>query len=236
MIPAKQVELMAVAVDSSTEIVMDVAPGSRLMPEELVRLPPLESWRLERTLTQRSRLHNRQRNFTLFNGHYLEMRESLRSRERRAIFNLAFMDPAPRRHRRVAWRWFIATAAALVLAVSMYFLAGVVAAGALLAAAVLIGFQALRRSRDQLVFFTNVGRVPAFALDLGLVGGRESREFAELVGERAEGAAVLLPAGRERLAVEMAEHRRLQESGAIGKRAYDKAKQRIFASFRGARK
>lgn len=224
---------MALAVDSSSEIVMEVAPGSRLLPEDLVRLPPLETWRLERTLSQRSRIHHRQRNFTLFNGHYLEMRESLRSRERRAIFNLAFLDPEPRRHRRLAWRWLGGTLVLVALAAAAFIPGGPLPGAAILALAVLASFQVVRRSRDQLVFFTNVGRMPVFALDLGLVSGRDSREFAGLMAERIEGASVLLPQGRERLAAEMAEHRRLHESGAISKRAYEKAKQRIFASFRG---
>lgn len=224
---------MALAIDSSSEIVMEVAPGSRLLPEDLVRLPPLDTWRLERTLSQRSRIHHRQRNFTLFNGHYLEMRESLRSRERRAIFNLAFLDAEPRRYRRLAWRWLTVTLALAALASAAFALGGAFPGAAVLALAVLASFQVVRRSRDQLVFFTNVGRMPLFALDLGLVSGRESRDFAGLLSERIEGASVLLPRGRERLAAEMAEHRRLHESGAISKRSYEKAKQRIFANYRG---
>lgn len=223
---------MAVAVDSSTEIIMDEAPGIRMLPEDLVRLPPLESWRLERTLSQRSRIHDQRRNFTLFSGHYLEFRECRHGRERRAVLNLAFMDPLPRRHRCFAWRWGVAMLVALTGAGAALIAGSLIFAAAIAALGVLLAFQTLRRSRDQLVFVTNVGRVPVFALDLGLMSARDSREFAGWLGERAEGAAFLLPRGRQRLAVEMAEHRRLTESGAITRRAYEKAKQRIFASYR----
>lgn len=222
---------MALAVEPSSEIMLDVPHGARLMPDDLVRLPPLESWRLERSFIQRSRVRGQDASFTLFNGHYLEMRESRRGRERKAIFNLAFLCPRPRLHRRLAASWFVATALLSISAIPAFWFGTPAIGVALVALGALAGLRALRRSRNQLVFVTNAGRAPVFALELGLVGGGETRAFAELLGERIDGAAMLLPRARERLAAEMAEHRRLLSSGAIGKRQYERARQRIFTRF-----
>lgn len=218
--------------ESTTEIVMDEAPGGGLMPDELVRLPPLESWRMERSFTQHSRLHGRWRSFTLFNGHFLELRESTRSRDRRSVFNLAFLDPEPLHWRHVAWRWLTLTAVLLAGGVVTLVMNGWLVGVALMGVGVLTGFQTLRRSRRQLVFRTDLGRAALFVLDEGWITARETREFAALVGERVKGAHTLLPRGRGRLAAEMAEHRRLRDSGCLSARRYDRAKQRIFARFR----
>lgn len=218
--------------EPTTEIVMDEAPGARLMPDELVRLPPLDSWRMERSFAQHSRLHGRARSFTLFNGHFLELRESTRSRDRRSVFNLAFLDPEPLHWRYIAWRWLTLTAVLWAGGSLMIIMNGWLAGAAMVGAGVLTGIQSLRRSRRQLVFRTDLGRAALFVLDEGWITGRETREFAALLGERIRGAHTLLPRGRDRLAAEMAEHRRLRDSGSLSARRYDRAKQRIFARFR----
>jgi hypothetical protein len=222
---------MAIAAESETDIVVQGLPGQRLLPEELVRLPPAETWRLERSFSQHNRLHERMRSFTLFNGHFLELRETRGARERRGIFNLAFLDPQPVHHRHFAWRWL--AAAMLPLAAGAFcMLQGWLLAGAgVLALSVLLAIQVLRRSRDQLIFVTNLGRAPLFVLDMGLTHRRAAREFADLISERVDGASSLLPSGRERLVAEMAEHRRLHDGGAISARRYDMAKRRLFARF-----
>lgn len=220
---------MNVAAD--TTIVMEDVPGSRLMPEDLVRLPPLESWRLERSFSQRLPLHRMERSLTLFNGHFLELREKRRGRQRRAVFNLAFVNPEPLEKRFVAVRWLAGAAAFGLLAAALLWGGWLLAAALAGASAILLVMQGGRRSHHRTIFYTAEGRAPLFSLELGWVAGRDCKAFAELIGERAQGSSTLLPDGRERLAVEVAELRRLHECGALSRRHYDVARKRIFARF-----
>jgi hypothetical protein len=218
--------------ESTTEIVMEKAPaGARLMPEDLVRLPPVDSWRLERSFSQRSRLEGQSRSLTLFNGHFLELSECKGRHQRRAVFNLAFLEAEPEVHRFIAWRWIGLGVASLGVG-TLAMASGLLLAGSgLLALAILTGLQAVRRSRYQWVYFTHLGRTPLFVLEPGWVFRNDAEAFAGLLGERIEGARWLLPRGRDQLAAIMAEHRRLHESGCLSTRRYERAKRRILAAF-----
>lgn len=221
---------MAVA-EPDTEIVMEEAPGARRMPEDLVRLPPLEHWRLESSFAQQSRLRGYSRSFALFNGHFLEVRQGRKGQQRRAVFNLAFLEAGPVPHRVIAWRWILFTLLALSAGMGVMVFGLLLPGAGILAAGVLAAFQALRRSHYQWVFYTHVGRVPVFVLEAGWLMRAETRQFADLLTERIEGAHWLLPEGRDRLAAIMAEHRRLHESGCVSTRRYEGAKQRIMRGF-----
>ncbi len=217
---------MAVA-KPDTEIVMDQAPGTRRMPEELVQLPPLERWRLESSFAQQSRLKRYSRSFALFNGHFPEVREGRKGQQRRAVFNLAFLEAGPVPHRVIAWRWIAVTVTVLCAGMGAMAFGLLLLGSGMLAVGGLTAFQALRRSRYQWVFYTHVGRVPVFVLE----PGADTRPFADLLSERIEGAHWLLPQGRDRLPAIMAEHRRLHDSGSISTRRYERAKQRIMNQF-----
>jgi hypothetical protein len=204
------------------------------MPEDLVRLPPLDDWRLERSFNQHNRLDGCRRSLTLFNGHFLELNERKGRHHRRAVFNLAFLETTPELHRCIAWRWIGLSGAALVVG-GLAMATGLLAAGSgMLALAILTGLQAARRSRYQLVFSTLVGRTPLFVIEPGWLFRGDAESFAALLGERIEGAHWLLPRGRDRLAAIMAEHRRLHESGSVSERRYQRAKRRILAAFSGS--
>ena len=221
---------MAVA-EPDTEIVMEEAPGARRMPEELVRLPPLERWRLESSFTQQSRLKRYSRSLALFNGHFLEVREGRKGQQRRAVFNLAFLESGPVPHRVIAWRWMVITVMSLCAGIGAMAFGFLLPGSGVLALGVLTAFQVLRRSCYQWVFYTHLGRVPVFVLEPGWLMRAETRQFADLLSERIEGAHWLLPEGRDRLAAIMAEHRRLHDSGSISTRRYERAKQRIMKAF-----
>ncbi len=221
---------MALA-EANTAIVMEAAPGVRRMPEELVRLPPLDRWRLESSFTQQSRIKGYSRSLSLFNGHFLEVREGYRGQQRRAVLNLAFLEAGPLPQRFIAWRWIGLTALAVAAGVAAISSGWVLAGAAVLAVGILTAFQALRRSRLQWVFYTYVGRIPVFALEPGWLIPGSARQFADLLSERIEGAHWLLPQGRDRLAALMAEHRRLHDSGCVSGRRYERARQRIMKGF-----
>jgi hypothetical protein len=221
---------MAVA-EPDTEIVMEVAPGSRRMPEELVRLPSMERWRLEYSFVQRSRIKGYSRSFALFNGHFLEVREGRKGQQRRAVFNLAFLESAPVPNRVIAWRWIVLTLMGLCAGIGAMATGLLLVGSGILAVGVLTAFQALRRSCYQWVFYTHLGRVPVFVLEPGWSAQLETRQFADLVSQRTEGAHWLLPEGRDRLAAIMAEHRRLHDSGSVSTRCYERARQRIMNRF-----
>lgn len=219
------------APEPTTEIVMDEALGTRTTPQEMVRLPPLDSWRMERSFSQQSRLHRFRRSFSLFNGHFLELREGRRGHERRAVYNLAFLESQPRTRRFIAWRWVGVTALMLAAGVGVMWAGFLLAGSGILAAAALTLFQALRRSRYQLVFYSYVGGVPLFVLEPEWLVRGDAHAFAALLSERIEDAHWLLPRGRDRLAAIMAEHRRLHESGCLSQRRYERAKRRIMEGF-----
>lgn len=217
--------------ESNRDIVPGAVPGASGMSEELVRLPPLDRWRLEASLNQRGRFQGGSRSLSLFNGHFLEVREAHRGRHRRAVLNLAFLEAGPVAHQKIAWRWLATTAVVLVAGLATMWRDLLLPGSGLLALGVLTGLQGLRRSGWQLVFYTHLGRVPAFVLEPGWLSRGEAERFADVLSERIQGAHWLLPQGRERLAAVMAEHRRLHDSGCVTTRQYERARQRIMSCF-----
>lgn len=86
---------------------MEEAPCAQRMPEERVRLPPLDRWRLELSFTQRGGFRGVTRSFSLFKGHSLEVREGRQRQQRRAVLNQVFLKAGPVAHRVIAWRWLV---------------------------------------------------------------------------------------------------------------------------------
>lgn len=215
-----------------TSIIMDqTASPATVLPDELVRLPEPETWREEERFSQQRRLPAYERSFGLFNGRYLEVCETRRKRLRRSVFNLAFLDPKPVARRRIAWRWLSTAAVALAVAATCLYLGLWLPGAGVLAAGLLATLQGVSRSWSRLIFCTRTGRAPAFAIDVGPLQARRGRKFAAMLSERIGEAASLLPATRERLALEMAEHRRLRESETLSGAAYEQARKRILARF-----
>ena len=101
---------------------------------------------------------------------------------------------------------------------------------AALATAALAGY--LVRVRERLIFRTRFGGIAVFEMAVGLFHRRQAENFLVLLQERIQGGAEILPAGEERLAAEMAEHRRMLQDGWLSPARYDLAKQRIFSRYR----
>lgn len=213
---------------STDEIVLQGLPGLQAMPDEYVRVPSEETRRQEQVL-ELGRLGSRAR-FVLFNGHYLAC-DAGKSGDPRVV-NLAYLADTPVRVRQPAWRWLIAT---LVLAAG----AGVTLALAPSKEAALLGgftvialLGYLHGVRTRIVFRTRYGGIAVFELNAGLLQRRKADAFASVLQERIDGAARILPGGDQRLAAEIAEHRRMLSEGWLSRARYDLAKKRIFSRYR----
>ena len=173
----------------------------------------------------------RHRRIVLFNGRYLEWTEQRGRREETRIINLAFLAGSPSAYREIAWRSLSVALLALIVAGLLFAVGQTVAALAALGVSLLGLGICLRGSSRRLLFYTRNGRVVMF--DLFDQRGDRKR-FAKVVGAlqlRGERAWALLPDRKERLAAEVAEHRRLMQEGAINQAQYERAKQRIFRRY-----
>ena len=188
--------------------------------------------REEACLQQRSRLRCITRNLTLYNGHFLEWEESLSGRlnSRRQI-NLAFIDPKPVFRRELARERLAAGTSALLLSVAACFVAPLSLAMLLAAVGALLLLSGYRRSCDRAVFLTRHGRLAVFELFCRAPNRREAQAWIDLISERAGHAATVLPVGKQGLAAEMAEHRRMAAEGWLSRARYELARKRILAAF-----
>lgn len=199
--------------------------------QTLLAVPAESDWKAEMVFLQTPGWWRPGRQLTLFNGRYLEWREKKGRSDSARVINLAFVKPQPILQRTLAWRSMtVMVLSALAMGLSVYtaWLPGVLG-GALLM--VLSGLNSLRCSSASFQFVTRHGGVPVFSL----YRQRRDRERAEKVlkaiGIRGQKAWTLLPKGKARLAAEVAEHRRLADSGCLSRDAYEAAKQRIFSRY-----
>jgi hypothetical protein len=211
----------------SQEVVLDAFAGGGPLPDEWVQPPPPDARRAELTLS------TSQRQLSLFNRHYLAIDETARRRGAHRVINLAFLDPRPRK----AWCWsrgWLSAAVGCTLAGIAFVGLQLVWQGVgLVFLGILTVVPLVSGGRTRLAFHTNIGRAPAFAVDVPWLGGDQPGKFAAAVSERITRSRTILPQGRERLAVELAEHRRLLNEGSVSQAQYEQAKQRILAGFRG---
>jgi hypothetical protein len=161
------------------------------------------------------------------------MRNCLVPGQAEQIVNLAYLDPHPAYHagdlpvrlRRV----LLATLVPLSLAA--YLQSGSVP-WVLLASGCLLVLAAMSATPGYWVLKTALGRVPVCRIRGGLLSSSAAAQFVGLVRERIEGAEIVLPRGSRRLAAELAEHRRMLNSGCLSRRDYDSARQRLLSRFR----
>lgn len=222
---------LSLAATESEQIELAAVQGRHSLYEDLLQVPELASRRHELVFEQKNRLLGRYRRIVLFNGRYLEWSEQRGRREISRIINLAFLAGSPSSYREIAWRSLSVAMLALIVAGLLLAVEQPVAALAALGVALVGGGVCLRGSSRRLLFYTRTGRVVMF--DLFDQRGDRKR-FAKVVSAlqlRGERAWALLPDRKERLAAEVAEHRRLMREGVIREAQYERAKQRIFRCY-----
>ncbi|WP_290538366.1 hypothetical protein [Alcanivorax sp.] len=199
--------------------------------QALLAVPAESDWKAEMVFLQAPGWWRPRRQLTLFNGRYLEWRERKGRSDSARVINLAFVKPEPILQRTLAWCSITVMAlAALVTGLSVHaaWLPGMIG-GALLV--LLSGLNSLRCSSASFQFVTRHGGAPVFAL-YRQRGDRERVEkVLKAIGVRGQKAWTLLPKGKARLAAEVAEHRRLADSGCLSRDTYEAAKQRIFSRY-----
>ena len=169
---------------------------------------------------------------SLFNGRFVEFRRSARRKGAATVYNLAFVDPKPAHDiDRALLYWGIASLGIAVIvagiALQMWPL---IAAG--LAWASLIGLLARSKQRNRWVFYSRHGRIALFELHQSRADSARLEKLIGILAKRSQLAWSQLPPGKERLGVEIAEHRRLMSSGSISQDGYERAKRRIFARYK----
>jgi hypothetical protein len=219
----------------SEDIVLDSATlsGAGFMPDELVRLPESQERHTEHSFDWQALLNKREVHFDLFNGHYLKVQEIRRKRVRENIYNLAFVSAEPQRLVQRSWGWLIMAGVMLALGLALLWAQYWLLTSAVMAAAPLLGVQFARRCRNRLASVSAIGQVPLFEVETIWASKAAAERFAALLVERIQAAEAVLPTGRERLASEMAEHRRLFEAGSLSADRYEQAKKRILQHFSG---
>ncbi len=219
----------------SEDIVLDSAAfsGAGSMPDELVRVPDSRERHLEHSFTWHALLNKRTRHFDLFNGHYLKVQERRGKRGRESIFNLAFVSAEPERRTYRPWGWLLVAGVMLGLGLALLWAQHWALAAAVTATVPLLAMQFARRCRNCLGFVSEMGHVPLFEVETIWASKAAAERFAALLVERIRAAEAVLPGGRERLAAEMAEHRRLVEDGSLSAERYELAKKRILQHFSG---
>lgn len=199
--------------------------------QALLEIPAEPDWKAEMVYQQTPGWWRPGRQITLFNGRYLEWREKKGRSDVSRVINLAFVKPVPVFQRTLAWRSLtVMVLSALLTGLSAYvaWLPGVLG-GALLV--LLSGLNSLRCSSASFQFVTRHGAVPVFSLYHLRRDRKRAKKVLKAIGVRGQKAWGLLPKGKARLAAEMAEHRRLAESGYLSRAAYEVAKQRIFSRY-----
>lgn len=209
------------------EIVLSAVTDGGGLSEDFIRVPPVETRRVESSLTL-TRVMCRWQEFVLFNGHFVSVRPYQKSER---VANLAYLSTQPVTVRESAWRWLLASivivAGALTTAFIQQWQESVLLSIAAIAA--LVGYVAGRR--DRVFFRTRFGGIAVFDLSVGLFQRAQARLFIALIQERISGAASILPDGDQRYAAEIAEHRRMLSEGWLSQSRYDVAKGRLFARY-----
>lgn len=155
--------------------------------------------------------------------------------------NLLYLDEKPKRSRSINWTWAYISLALFNLGTALiYFdVAAILLGGvyyALTASVVMIllailALIALFRSAKHTVrFYSSHGRIPLVELLNNKPSKTEFRQFLEQVSTRISQLKAKTYYDRsQRLAAELAEHRRLLDEGILSSAVYEQAKQKIFS-------
>jgi hypothetical protein len=206
------------------ELTLDGLVGGGPLPDEWVKPPAPEMRKPDAVLNAPTR------RLRLFGGHYLEITEAGKGGSTRT-FNLAFLDANPSRTQAWPYVWLVVSATCLVSGAVLAAAATVWHAAALAIVGIASTVPLVKRGRQRLTFVSNIGRAPVFVIEVPWLRGQVEAAFAAAVTQRISASRDILPKARERLAVEMAEHRRMLTEGSLSPARYERAKQRILAAF-----
>lgn len=196
---------------------------------QLVAVPEQSDRKVELVFTPKSGIAC---SLSLFNGRFVEYRRSARRKGAAVVFNLAFVDPKPTHDVELALPyWAAAVLGGVAILAGAYLQLWPVAAGGAIWTALSM-VVARRKQRNRWIFYSRHGRIALFELRQCRADAERLQKLIGILAKRGQQAWDHLPAGRERLAVEVAEHRRLQSSGAISKERYERAKRRIFGQYK----
>jgi hypothetical protein len=208
---------------------------SRFLNDDYVAVPSPEQRRLECRLLQRQPWQDSEAELELFNGHYLAVRDRRRPELAERVINLAYLDPRPDYHcGDIVSRLLLTSLASLLVLVTVALLQPQAILMAVLAVTCLLLLAFMSASPGCWVFNTALGGIPVCSVSRGLLRLARPRHFVDMLAERAEGAQVILPKGSKRLAAELAEHRRMLESGTLSRRHYESARERLLARRKAA--
>ncbi|MCC1497795.1 hypothetical protein [Alcanivorax sp. 1008] len=206
---------------------------TRMLADDCIAVPSSNQRRIESRLLQRSPRRDEEVELVLFNGHYVAIRDRRRPEVPERVINLAYLDPQPTYH---AGDIIIRVSLVGLVSMLMIIVATVLQPQALLMVAVaapcllLLALMSARLGRWE--FRTATGAISVCSVSRELFRHARPRRFVELLAERAEGAQIILPKGNKRLAAELAEHRRMLDSGWLSKRLYESARRRLLKELR----
>lgn len=205
----------------------------RILNDDYVAVPSPDQRRGEACLLQRSPWQGREVELELFNGHYLGIRDRLRPDQAERILNLAYLRAQPdyQPGDLLARSGVVAMAGAVLLLVSGLFQPRALPLVAL-AVLCLLALAAMSARPGRWLFSTALGAAPVCQIDRRFWASANIEAFVSVITERIEGAQVVLPKGSRRLAAELAEHRRMLKSGALSRRHYESARERLLGHLR----
>jgi hypothetical protein len=189
-------------------------------------------------LIQTNILRGITRKYSIVNSYYLLIFEETMFSKREYWVHLGYLRNNIKRRLLIAWKWLIATGASGLIAIVAYKLppagnlpyqsyavAGILFACTVLTAISLFSF--IYQSRYCHVYYSRTGDMPFVELIPGRPDRKDYREFRDLLQTHMYHARRnVMP--EKALAMELREHRRLNELGVINNRQYHCAKARIF--------
>lgn len=201
--------------------------------------------KVNREFRQESKLKGLINEFTIFNDNqcYQKVIKKHGGRHKFRV-NLSYLDPEPRRERKLADSWLVTAAISAILAFLLIYLgwfsdnsAGLHTQLLYILLCTTVSFSciafmiAILKTRDRLVIYSKCGRAPV----LQLINNNPDREsflkFMNCLSRH-----ILLSrkniscSATELLAMELKELRRLKDEGVINGSQYDISKQRIFSN------
>lgn len=225
---------MTVAMSQTDVIYLD----SWALPDfELERqgwgIPPRESWQVDRQFRQTHAGHKSSTLFKRFNRHYLTItRHRGRKELPEQVIDLAFVEAEAREVRDFRARLWLLAACLLTIPVAftglmpvapLWMLPPVLIAVALVAIA-------LRLRKHHYEFRALNSDVVVFTVDAGVPAKDEADAFVRDLSLSIADAQRVLPAGKQRIPLAVAEMRRLAEQGIISKDDYEAIKRNWFRS------
>ncbi|MDF1630316.1 MAG: hypothetical protein P1U78_11010 [Alcanivoracaceae bacterium] len=206
---------------------------ARMLADDCLAVPSSNQRRVESRLVQRSPWRDEEVELVLFNGHYLGIRDRRRPQVPERVVNLAYLDPQPTYHSGdITIRVSLVGLVSMVMIIVATLLQPQALLMVALAAPCLLLLAVMSARLGRWEFRTATGAIPVCSVSRELLRQARPRRFVELLTERAEGAQIILPKGNKRLAAELAEHRRMLDSGWLSRRLYESARRRLLEKLR----